>query len=295
MHGLRAQVRVANLPTFSPLCEAPVIGESTGDDRMLKLGINVRNRSPAPFHSAIFGSAMTCPTKHSNGLLDDLRQYLIHRPRISTLVQFEDEEARNVYSARMQQRVGTDFSSYAILNIHRIGIDVPCQYVFEELLKWNGDSTCWPNHLAEVNRLDDHLSRIDIFLLGRKRYPFGMKSGPFGWKFIPLFSLSACRIKAFPNPADPDNERFLHYESSGGYPIGHFILYARSSIATEGEKGSTQLFMAVGFNFYGKARRAGFWLPKRLWDSVHNRVTSNILNRFRLLCEWKFQRRQDGR
>ena len=33
----------------------------------------------------------------------------------------------------------------------------------------------------------------------------------------------------------------------------------------------------------------------KIWEKIHSRVTRNVLNRFKQLCEWRFQRIQDGR
>jgi hypothetical protein len=46
--------------------------------------------------------------------------------------------------------------------------------VFEELLMWNGDSTCWPNQLAQVDRIAGRLEAIRLFSRGWKHYPFGV-------------------------------------------------------------------------------------------------------------------------
>jgi hypothetical protein len=51
----------------------------------------------------------------------------------------------------------------------------------------------------------------------------------------------------------------------------------------------------VGFDFYGKAGGIDIRFINKIWEKIHNRVTSNILNRFKRLCEWRFQRLQDGR
>jgi hypothetical protein len=71
-------------------------------------------------------------------------------------------------------------------------------------------------------------------------------------------------------------------------------MYVRSSIAEQGEIEQTQLFFAVGFNFYGKENRSNTGIVNKTWEKVHNRVTANILNRFKQLCEWRFQRIQEG-
>ena len=192
------------------------------------------------------------------------------------------------------QRIGIDVTKYSVLNIHRIGIQVPVQHVFEELLQWDGDSTCWPNHLATVDRIDGKLEHMQIFLLGRKKYPVGLKNGFFGKKFIPLFCLNAIRFQHMPGLSD-DNARYLLYDSSGGYPIGIFTMYVRSPIAERGEVEPAQLFLAVGFNFYGKENRSKINIVNKIWEKVHNRVTTNVLNRFKQLCEWRFQRIQEGK
>lgn len=180
------------------------------------------------------------------------------------------------------QRIGIDSNQYSVLNIHKIGIDAPVSYVFKELLNWDGDSTCWPNHLAKVDRIDDNLGNIRILPLGINRL--------LGVKMTPLFLLKALRIKQVPDAFDFDNARYLLYECSGGYPIGIYTMYVRSSIAEMGETAQSQLILAVGFNFYGKKD----WQNKRrlinaIWESVHNRVTSNVLGRLKQLCEWRIE------
>jgi len=237
---------------------------------------------------------MQRPPKRSYGIPSDIMSFFFHRPAIPTLIKFSSKAEKEDYSQRIMQRIGIDVTKYSVLNIHRIGISVPVRYVFEELLYWDGDSTCWPNHIATVNRLDGQLEHIRIFLLGRKKYPFGFKNGFFGLKFIPLFSLNAMRFKHLPGLSD-DNARYLLYDSSGGYPIGIFTMYVRSSIPERGEIEQTQLFLAVGFNFYGKEHRPKIIIVNKIWENIHNRVTANVLNRIKQLCEWRFQRIQDGR
>ena len=106
---------------------------------------------------------------------------------------------------------------------------------------------------------------------------------------------SRTRIKTLAKQTIDDNARFLLYDSSGGYPIGIFTMYVRSSVEERGEVGKSQLFFAVGFNFYGKESRPKIGIINKIWESIHNRVTGNVLNRFKQLCEWRFQRIQDGR
>ena len=194
----------------------------------------------------------------------------------------------------MLQRIGQDVTQYYVLNLHRIGIEVPVRYVFEELLNWDGDSTCWPNYIATVDRVGGSLEHINIFFLGRRKYPLGFKKSFFGLKYIPLFKLNAIKFQHLPGPSD-DNARYLLYSSSGGYPIGIFTMYVRSPIAERGEVKPAQLFFAVGFNFYGRERGKRISVINKIWEMVHNRVTANVLNRFKQLCEWRFERIQDGK
>jgi hypothetical protein len=210
------------------------------------------------------------------------------------LISLAEEESRENYSDRMRQRLGISVAEYSILNIHKIGIEAPVGHVFQELLRWNGESTCWPNHLASAERVDGGLEHVRIMLFGRKAYPLGLGSGRFGLTFIPLFDLKAAKIQDVPEPSDVDNARYLLFESSGGYPIGVFAMYVRSRIAEMGEVEPAQLFMAVSFNFYGRTDWTHTHVINRIWEKIHNRATANIMNRFKRLCEWRFQRLQAG-
>lgn len=226
------------------------------------------------------------PPRKSNGLLADIWFFFIRRPRPATLLRFKSKEDRLNYNARIMQRLGIKPDDYTILNVHHIGVNTPPSYVFDELLKWSGDSTCWPNHIAKVDRIDDRLEEIRILPFGWSRYPLGLKS-LFGFNLIPLFLLNSIRFKTVPDSFDFDNARYLLYECSGGYPIGIFSMYVRSSIPEMGEKEPSQLFIMVGFNFYGRREWAKKKLLNWIWEAVHNRVTRNVLHRFKLLCEWR--------
>ncbi|MEZ5195970.1 MAG: hypothetical protein R2764_06105 [Bacteroidales bacterium] len=193
------------------------------------------------------------------------------------------------------QRIGIDVNNYSILNIHQIGIDVPVNYVFEELLNWNGESTCWPNHIAKVYRIDDRLENIQILPFGWHHYPFGFKKSFLGFGFIPLFNIKALTIKQVPDQGDMDNSRYLVFACSGGYPIGIFSFYVRSSIPEQNEIEQTQLFLGVGFDFYGKKNWSRKHMVVRLWKLIHDRVTGNVMVRFKQLCEWKFNELKKGR
>ncbi len=233
------------------------------------------------------------PPSQSKNLFSDTIKFLLHKPEIKTLVTFNSEEERFEYSQRIMQRLNLDTNEYSVLNIHKIGIQAPASYVFDELLEWNGDSTCWPNHIAKVDRIQNDLGNIRILPFGWNKYPFRMNS-LFGIKLIPLFLLNAIEIKSSPDNFDFDNARYLLYKCSGGYPIGIFAMYVRSSLRELGERGQSQLFFGVGFNFYGDKN----WKNKRklinkIWEVVHNRVTANVLNRIKRLSEWRVEKMKD--
>jgi len=230
------------------------------------------------------------PPSRSKNLWKDISFFLLNKPSKATLINFDTQEERDDYNFRIAQRIGIDPNRYSVLNVHKIGIDAPTSYIFNELLNWNGDSTCWPNHIAKVDRIENDLANIQILPFGWKKYPFPFKKSFFGLKLIPLFSLSSIRIKSTPDAFDFDNARYLLYECYGGYPIGIYTMYVRSSIADMGETKQSQLIFVVGFNFYGKEdwqkRRR---LINKMWEKVHNRVTTNVLNRIKQLAEWRIE------
>lgn len=230
------------------------------------------------------------PGNDSPGLVRDIREFIIVGPPFPTLLEAPTFAERENISLSIQQRLGIDVTIYSILNIHRIPIDVPGRDVFARLLTWDGDSFYWPNRLARTTRVDEGLANIEIHLFGWRRF--------LGLPLKPLFRLKAERILSDPGLNDPDNHRYLMFSCRGGYPIGHFIMYVRSSIDAMGETGPTQLFLAVGFNVYGRRRLARFGparLVTALWERLHNRVTSHILHRLKLLCEKEFQEVENGR
>ena len=233
------------------------------------------------------------PPSRSKTLLSDAWYFLFNRPKIPTLIKFNSEEKREEYNQRVMQRVGIDVDKNSILNIHKIGVEAPVSYVFNELLNWNGDSTCWPNHVAKVVRVDDKIEQIRILPFGWSKYPFKFMTSFFGLHLIPLFYLNSIRIKRVPDTFDFDNARYLLYESSGGYPIGIFTMYVRSSIEELGETEHSQLIFAVSFNFYGKEKQVSK-LVNLLWKSLHNRVTANVLNRIKQLSEWRIEKIQNN-
>ncbi|MCP4552759.1 MAG: hypothetical protein GY834_12120 [Bacteroidetes bacterium] len=226
----------------------------------------------------------------SRNIFTDLRYFFFNKPPVNTLVKFETEEDRQTYSKSILQRLNIGVDRFKMLNIHRIGVEAPVSHLFDELLKWNGDSMCWPNHIAKVNLQDNKLEKIEIFLFGRTKYMWGLKNGLLGLKLFHLFDLNAIKIQKVPIRNDPDNARYLLYECKGGYPIGVFSIYVRTSIPERGEKEMSQLFIMVGFNFYGKASLSKKKFIRRIWEFFHNRVTTNVAYKVKLLTEWRFQK-----
>jgi len=234
------------------------------------------------------------PPSKSKSIFSDTYHFLLSKPKIPTLIKFANPQEREDYSFRILQRLETKVSDYKILNIHKIGVNAPVKYVFEELLNWNGDSTCWPNHIAHVDRTQKTIDNLSIYLFGWKSLPgwLRMRRSPINIK--PLFNLNSIRIKQLPDASSSDNERYLLYKCEGGYPIGVFTMYVRSSINEENEKEQTQLFLMVGFNFYGKKEWSTARAINKVWETLHDRVTANVLNRIKQLSEWRFEKIKSG-
>jgi hypothetical protein len=238
-------------------------------------------------------SGKTAPPVPTKGIWGDVLEFFLRRPPTSTLIEFQTQADRQEYSLRMMQRLGIDVTSYSVLNLHRIGVEAPVQNVFEEVLQWSGHSSCWPNHLATVELPDGRVDRIQIRPLGLRRIPFGSRTR-IGWEVSPLFELDASKIQHSPDQFGSDNARFMLHSCSGGYPIGILVIYVRSAVAEQGELERTQVFFGVGFDFYGKEGLSRSRPLMGAWETVHNRVTANVLNRFKQVCEWRFERMQEG-
>ena len=228
-------------------------------------------------------------------ILSDFRDFVFRGPAVPTLVDSISREEREKYSHRIMQRLGISVERYAILNIHKIGVRAPVTFVFEELRKWDGNSSWWPNRLAAIERVGERLEHIRVFFLGRRRHPFGLEIRLFGLNVIPLFELHTRTIREVPTSLDCDNARYLLFDCRGGYPAGILAGYVRSPIADEGEAEETQFFFAVGFNFYGKEDWPDKHVINSIWERVHNRVTANVLNRFKQECEARFREVLEGR
>lgn len=229
------------------------------------------------------------PPKRSKNTLTDILYFFLRKPKAKTLIRFRTKAQRENYNHRVLQRFGIKPDDYSVLNIHQIGVDTPVSYMFNELLQWDGNSTCWPNHIAKVDRVDNKLEDIQILLFGRTKHPLGLNKILERTKLIPLFKLKARNFKKTPDGFDFDNARYLLYDCSGGYPIGFFVMYVRSPIADMGEVLPSQLFFIVGFNFFGRNNFDPMRLIHKVWQGVHNRVTTHVLNRMKQLGEWRLE------
>jgi hypothetical protein len=223
----------------------------------------------------------------ANSLLSDLRFYFFDKPSIQTLVQYNTPTDRENFSQRILQRIGVRVDEYSVLNIHKIGINVPVKYVFEELQKWDGNSSYWPNRIAHVKRINGKLENILIYFLGLEQIRF-WKLEANRFQIKPLFNMTAIKFQHTPSYSDADNARYLLYYCSGGYPIGIFSLYVRSSIVEQYEFEKAQLFSLVAFNFYGRKNWFYSEVINPIWTKIHNRVTSNVLNRMKSEFENNF-------
>ena len=105
------------------------------------------------------------PPIRSRNIFTDIWYFLLFKPKPPTLQAFRNEDDRENYNKRILQRLGIKPDDFTVLNIHRIGVNAPPSYMFNELLKWNGESTCWPNHLAKVDRVGNRLENIRVLLL----------------------------------------------------------------------------------------------------------------------------------
>ena len=228
----------------------------------------------------------------TRSLVADLRRYFVRRATIPTLVPVDKGETREDYRQRIAQRVGIDISQYSVLNIHRIGIEAPVRFVFEEIVRWRGDSPYWPNHVATLEIEDGRPEDVRVVLLGRSLG--GWLADVTGGRLGTLFSMHARTVRRVPAESDLDNARYFLWDCSGGYPIGIFSVFARSPIAERGEAEPTQLFFAVGFNPHGRRFLSGIRPIRGTWEAIHNRVTANVLNRFKRLCEAGFEATRAG-
>ena len=218
-------------------------------------------------------------------LVGDVRSYLLARPKVPTLVDLAGPGDRQTYCDRILERLGVSVDDFTVLNIHRVGVNAPLDLVWNAVMSWNAGVSYWPSRIAWPERQAGGIFHIDIYLMGWKRAPLGLGSGVFGLPFIPLFRLDLLKIQQNPPPEQTDRPRFLLYGCSGGYPIGIFSIYVREAIEGRGEREPSQVFFLVAFDFYGRKELARRRMLRWIWTRIHNRVTANVLSRFKQLCE----------
>lgn len=223
-------------------------------------------------------------------LLDDVRDFVAHRPAIPTLVPPSSPEQREDFARRILERVEVPVAHYAILNIHRIGVDAPVPFVFEQFRTWEPRSVWWPNRIARLEAVDRELSDIRVYLLDRRKPLLGLKAPFFGLNVVPLFSMQVLKVRDEPAADGVEVPRYTVYRCGGGYPVGVVIVYVRPPFPQEPERQPSQVFFAVGFNFYGREDWPRRHLVNSVWERIHNRVTGNVLNRFKLECEARLAR-----
>lgn len=240
-------------------------------------------------HAGMGGGSASGALPPSVGLLSDLRLYLRNRPLTPTLIECASPAQRKDYAQRILERLGVSVSAYAVLNLHRIAVDAPIRFVFDELQRAEVAAGCWPNHLAELERVDGGIDHLRVHLLGQRGAPFGLRYLLRAVGLVPLFQLDKLRFREVSGPLDLDDACFRLYACSGGYPIGICSVYTRPSVPAAGEAGQSQVFFLVSFDFYGRKGWLGSRIVAGAWEAVHNRVTSNMLNRFKQLCEARFR------
>jgi hypothetical protein len=228
----------------------------------------------------------------SGGILSDIKGYFFTRPPIPTLIEFPSMRERVDYSKRILQRLAVDVDPYSVLNIHRIGIDAPVKDVFEAFFSEDMEARCWPDHVAHQRRPKAGVEEIHVVGFGGMQRFHAAARTLFGDGFGTLFRMTLLRAQHSPDSADLDNVRYLLYRCDGGYPVGILGIYVRSPLPQLGEVGTSQFFFVVGFNFYGHRGWRRIRVLNRMWEGVHNRVTVNVLNRFKRLCEVRFEETQ---
>lgn len=214
--------------------------------------------------------------------------YVLRKPSRRTRVSLDPPADHENYESRILQRLGVRVADYSVLNIHQIGIEVPPTYAWDVLSQWRPDGGYWPNTIAHAVFAGHRPDHVAVYLLGRRRSLFGLRNGFLGLDFIPLFRMDLLKSQAVPRVSDVDNARFLLYRCRGGYPMGVFSIYVRSRIAAQREVERTQLFFVVSFDFFGRKDWLAAPAVRPIWESIHDRVTSNFLNRFKVHCETGF-------
>lgn len=244
-------------------------------------------------HSSKESGKIDRPYNKSNSIVSDIRNFFLNKPEQNTFIDLAQLEDRKRYNKLILERTGFDVGNYTLLNIHHIGVNTPVKFLFEELMRWNSNSCWWPNHIAKVHVLDTDLSHIDVFLFGKLNFRRRNRTKSPEFHLLRLFNLTILKKKQKSDEDDfNDNAHYLFYKCSGGYPIGVFSLFARNSIPEDNEDCESQLFMMVSFNPHGIKSLSKVKFFAKIWEGIHNRVTSNSLIRIKNYCELNYQNQQ---
>ena len=69
-------------------------------------------------------------------------------------------------------------------------------------------------------------------------------------------------------------------------------IHVRPNDPARDEIEATQIFFMVAFDFFGRKHWLGRRAIRPFWESIHNRVTSQVLNLFKAHCEAAYARTQ---
>ena len=222
-------------------------------------------------------TALTFSRTNARGLWSDLLCFLARRPAEKTRLKLSIPEERANYDRRILERVGASVADNAVLNIHRIGIKAPPDFVWDVWARHDRDAHVWPSSIA-----------LPVWENARAEHG---KLLLFGLGFLPIFELDLIPRRDAPKSGDPDGARYALYRCSGGYPVGVVSIYTRSRMTEENELERTQFFFMVSFDFFGRKQWLGTRAVRPVWEPIHDRVTTHVLNRFKAHCEEAFANR----
>jgi len=203
------------------------------------------------------------------GLWSDFVSFFLRRPRERTLIDLSSPGARAEYDQRVFERLGISVADNDVLNIHRIGIDAPDALVWDVWSRRDANTLYWPTRIAFPAWHDGNGAEGKLLL--------------FGHPALPIFRADLIRRCEVPADSDPNRARYALYRCSGGYPMGVFAMYVRPRTAAD-DTDATQVFFLVAFDFFGKKQWLGTRAVRPIWEPIHNRVTSHVLNRFKAHC-----------
>jgi hypothetical protein len=81
------------------------------------------------------------PPPQSTGIFSDMSLFFLYQPKVETHIRKHSEDERMFYCKNILQRTGISVDAFKVLTIHRIGIEAPVSFVFDELMKWNAHSS----------------------------------------------------------------------------------------------------------------------------------------------------------